>query len=214
MKDYNSFHSMVVKPSIANNCIQSFVQSKGCILFMPYDHGDDKIHRYDASRGERLSLISYYALVFFSFTGLSTLLGMTKTVDVQDYTSSGGLSIWNKDGNAAVETRSILNPQVYVRDCALKYVEKHIKTFNRKIDNSDGGAGSPAPLKLQRRFEYNFRLCGGLNVIMLHLASSDCPDVLHLVEVYQHTNPVLRYIIDKVLSILTICLRGTNKKRK
>jgi hypothetical protein len=215
MKEYDLFHRMMAKPTIAKNCIKSFVKSNGCILFLPSDHGDNEIYLYDASHGNALSLISYYALVLFSFTGLSTILGMTDTVDIQDYSTSGGLPIWPVEevGKAAALTKSILNPQICVRDCALKYVQNHTETFHQK-DGKSCGKDSQKTIKLQRRFEYNFRLCGGLNVIMLHLTSSDCPGVLHLVEVYKVQNPVLRFISSYVFHFLGVVFVGSNKKLK
>ncbi len=213
MKEYNLFHSMVAKPSIAQTCIDSFVKSTGCILFMPSFHKDDEIYRYDASHDNALTLWSYYALVLYSFTWLSTFLGMTDTIDIQDYTDSGGLTIWPfEDGKAApAETKSSVNPRVHVRKCVFKYVQRHKEMFNLKEKGADAKAGE---LKLQRRFEYNFRLSGGLNVIMLHLSSSDCPDVLHLVEVYEFTNPILRFIAEHSFSFLTWIFVGNNEKLK
>lgn len=211
LKDYESFHSMMATPSQAKKCIDSFVQHKGCVLFMPSSHRDDEIHLYNASHG-MLHLVSYYALVLFSLTGISTLLRMTKIIDVQDYTESGGLSVWKED-KPITETKSIENTEVYARECVLNYVENHVKKYNLK-DSNKNHQGGKISLKLQRRFEYNFRLCGGLNVIMLHLSSSECPDVLHLVEVYQFQNPILRFIGSNIFYALSSIFDRSNKKQK
>ena len=209
LKDYDLFHSMVAKPIIAKNCIRSFVKSNGCILFMPYDHSDHDIHLYDASHNNSLSVLSYYALVIFSFTGLSTILGMTDTIDVQDYTANGGLPIWSdQEGMISIHngmpTNSIMEPDVRARECALKYVQNHIQTYNQQ----DIISTSKSTIRLQRRFEYNFKLFGGFNVIMLHLKSSDAPEITHLVEVYKVHNPIMRRIVSFMFQILAMIYVG------
>lgn len=67
----------------------------GCILFMPSSYRQissrsdqlKEIKLHDATRS--LSIITYYALVVVSLTGLSTLLGLTEFIEVTDFSRSG-----------------------------------------------------------------------------------------------------------------------------
>jgi len=166
---------------------------------MPYNHADNEISSYDASHNNSLNLFSYYALILFSFTGLSTLIGMTDVIDIQDYTACGGVPIY-QDGMLSELVKSKVDCQVYARECVFQYVQRHMDLYNNKRDKS-------ATLMLQRRFEYNFRLFGVLNVIMLHVSSSNSPQVLHLVEVYKVQNEILSRIASYVFHLLNmICV--------
>jgi len=67
----------------------------GCILFMPSSYRQissrsdqlKEINLHDATGS--LNIISYYALVVVSLTGLSTLLGLTDFIEVTDFSRSG-----------------------------------------------------------------------------------------------------------------------------
>ena len=74
---YDAFHSMTCNVLNATICSLSL---KGKVLFMPEkcEPNDYKRYTYLGSL-DGLSVIRYYLLVILSFTGLSTLLGMTKT---------------------------------------------------------------------------------------------------------------------------------------
>ena len=231
LEEYDSLHRMVATPGIAKKCIKSWNDGRGCILFMPSDVSNDELFLFDASHENSLNLLSYYALVIFSLTGLSTILGMTDTVDVQDFSKVSGTSDNNSNSNSKgvtvwppkecsgddsdstqLLTRSMLDPKVYARDSVFEYVQRHAEMYNQKIPHEKD---TPTVLRVQRRFEYKFRLCGGLSVIMLHVRSSTCPDVLHLVEVYRFNNPLFRFISKWVFhTISKIFVHTHDKKRK
>lgn len=113
LKDFHAFHKMVCKPSSAQKCVEAFTSGTheqeqegncrsqsgssggGCILFMPSSYRQisskknqlKEIKLYDATRS--LNIISYYALVVVSLTGLSTLLGLTEIIEVTEFSRSG-----------------------------------------------------------------------------------------------------------------------------
>ena len=197
--DYDKFHRMVASPAIARSCIDSFCESKGCILFMP-SHATFKDYPiYDASN--ILNLVSYYALVVVSFTGLSTLLKCTKTVAIKDFQENGGVQIYPKasiDSQNKVRIEemlcSISNPELTLGDDMMIYLQN----YTCEDVKSDGKEDS---LYLLRSFEYKFGLLGGLDVIMFHIASND-EKKLHLVEVYKLRNAFVNYIFSHLFHIL------------
>jgi len=195
--DYDSFHRMVADPTTSQNIIRSL---NGCILFLPYDHRDDEIYLYDAP----INVISYYALVLVSLTGLSTMLGMTETIDIQDFPKTGGIRVPITIGSADILS-SISEPKVFVRDTVLEYVNNRIAQQYSNSNGESRTSDEQSTINLRRQFEYNFHLVG-LNVIMLHFTSLDDPDVLHLVEVFRFRNPVLHGLIHQVLRALGLTL--------
>jgi hypothetical protein len=215
LKDYVSFHGMLTKPKAARKCINSFNKSNGCIVFLPFDHEDDEIFT------TYLSLISYYALVFVSWTGFSSLIGMTDTIDVQDFSENGGIQVWpaldddrEKSEKSTILTTSLVDPQIRVRDVVWEFVVNHadqnsttstIAPLNEdtallKEDAALLKEDSNNTIHLQRRFEFDFLLSCGLRVIMLHVTSSNNPGALHLVEIYKFRIP----LIQKYVPILVI----------
>ena len=197
--DYDKFHRMVASPAIARSCINSFCESKGCILFMPSHATFQDYPIYDASN--ILNLVSYYALVVLSFTGLSTLLNCTKTIAIRDFLESGGEQIYPKssiDSKNKVRIEEMLcsinNPELKLGDDILIYLQN----YTCEDVDSDGKEDS---LFLLRSFEYKFGLLGGLDVIMFHIASND-KKKLHLVEVYKLRNAFVNYIFSHLFHIL------------
>jgi len=213
--EYDRFHRMIADPLTAQRCISNLRKNHGCILFLPSElPSPDEICLHDASLF--LNLLSYYALVFASFTGVSTLLGMTQTFDVQEFPFKSGVPMWPPSRRVDTESlKSKVEPKVHVTDDALQYVVKHITNQNRppaseKADNTE----DDITLRLVRRFEYNFRLAGGLNVIMLHFVSSDCPQTVHLVEVYHIQNRTLRVFLHHVFRVMGQALRFLHTRGK
>jgi hypothetical protein len=94
LETYYRFHGMLIGPSAARECCDSF--ARGTILFMPssYRLGENdergksragaaatRLSRWDASG---VTVSRYFLLVLLSFTGLSTLLGLTETIDARE----------------------------------------------------------------------------------------------------------------------------------
>lgn len=158
LTDYTNFHGMMCRPSMAQRCIDSF---SGTILFMPTDTCPTDIARYDCGNGI-LNLWSYYLLVIFSLTGLSTLFKQTKflvaeTVPLQQVNLIDDETIVSKHNSVLKVDQNILN-----------YV------VNQTNSSS---------LQLQRKFEYHFGGLVPVSVMMLHFVCNK--GLLHLVEVYQ-----------------------------
>jgi len=260
LHQFQCFHGMYCSPSTAQKCIQCFVTRNekshtskqrpegsstnsvagGSILFLPSEHTDNEIHLYECYR--TLNICSYYALVLASFTGLSTILGLTKVICSEEYSqgrkiASGSISQTlpqhndvddpkNQDecSEASLQyvqdykllLRSETDPSIHVRDSVLEYVHKHILAEHMHVEKENS---SIIHLVLKRKFEYNFRLIG-LNVIMLHIISYiDCPTsthknkTLHLVEVYRFRNPGTRFICGLLFRTLSnICRIVTREK--
>jgi len=200
--EYDRFHRMIAGPFTAQRCIANLRKNHGgCILFIPSElPSPDEICLHDASA--LLNIFSYYALVFVSFTGISTLLGVTQTIDIQEFPFTSGVPIWPSSKCVDVDIlKSEVETKVQVTDEILKYVQSHIE---RQDYSHHSGQ---VTLSLVRRYEYNFRLLGGLHVIMLHLVSSHCPETLHLVEVYHIQNPALRSLFRHIFRFLGLAFR-------
>ena len=154
---------------------------------------DDVIWRYDASKS--LDIVTYYFLVLFSLTGLSTLLGMTETVEIQEYivTSNDNektkshkknldvndgkdddLCVWSSFNSKVQdiplklknELQSKLDASIVITPSVFEYMQRHIQLHH---DNPN------FKIYLARKFEYHFRLID-LHVIMLHFISTSYND--------------------------------------
>lgn len=142
IKDYTRFHGMLIGSRSAKRCIDSFT---GKVIFMPSCYsrtddfrliGSDTISPWEV---EGLNLATYYALVAFSLTGLSTLLGLTQTIDARE---SDDLSATS--GDLLPTLKSHASPRLEVDNAVLEYL----------VQGDDGCSA-----RLVRRFEFNFRLC-------------------------------------------------------
>eukprot|EP00979_Chaetoceros_neogracilis_P012195 scaffold3156_cov268-Chaetoceros_neogracile.AAC.26 len=212
--EYDRFHRMIAGPFTAQRCIANLRRNHGgCILFLPSDlPSADEIYLHDAS--SLLNLLSYYALVFASFTGLSTLLGLTQTIDIQEYPFTSGVPVWPPSKRVNVDIlKSEVDTKVHVTDETLQYVQSHVESQNYS-DHS-----GQVTLCVVRRYEYTFYLLGNLHVLMLHFVSSRCPETLHLVEVYHIKNDTIRFIFRWVFRFIGLALRfflgdGNTKKRE
>eukprot|EP00967_Tisochrysis_lutea_P079092 scaffold108045_cov40-Tisochrysis_lutea.AAC.1 len=167
LTDYRHFHGMLIGPAAAARCVRSF---NGRVLFMPahrakdpkaFDGAPDRASCFDFSRG--LTLFGYFALVVASFTGLSTLLQCTETMDARE-----------------------VSPQDSERELPISEVESDELTLAK--DYIRIYSRSRYPTRLIRRFQFNFRL-SGIKVRMFHFltqpeGTKGAPQ-LHLVEFYQ-----------------------------
>ena len=142
LKDYTRFHGMLIGSRSAKRCIDSFT---GRVIFMPSCYsrtndfppvGSDTISPWEV---EGLNLAMYYALVAFSMTGISTLLGLTQTIDARE---SDNLSAESGDELPTLKSHSL--PRLEVDDVVLEYL----------VQGDDN-----CSVRLVRRFEFNFRLC-------------------------------------------------------
>jgi len=183
-------------------------------LFLPSNYSDDEIHLYDLCHS--LTIVTYYTLVLLSFTGLSTLLGLTETICSDEYVKEKPIVGTSNTNNESLLS-STLDPSIYVRKSVLDHLQKHVLT--QRMDNTEEEEEEDSTtmhLALKRKFEYNFRLIG-LNVIMLHIVSyTDTPsttstlkrddEVLHLVEVYRFRNVLVRFFMKWILNFFNkIC---------
>ena len=150
-EDFTQFHGMQCSPISANRCINAF---NGTILFMPSNYKEKGVANY---RVTNLNLLTYYALVLWSFTGLSTLLRMTDFIETNEDLTNG-----------------LTSPEI----------TEDIMTFINQESEGEQ-LTKKQKFKVIRRYAYNFRL-PGVRVKMFHLQSSDTTNnKLHLVEIYE-----------------------------
>ena len=221
---YHDFHRMVCSPYDALECIRSFQSSSyntaGSILFMPSHYQNDELSLYDATR--ILNRFTYYVLVLLSATGLSSVLGLTTTLDQRDFFGesiavSSGKSIdtycvWPKEKRSLQpqEICQLLShkdmPTVQIRDSIFEYMEQHIRRGKIKKDEvpdektrRETTEKESPTFFLKRRFEYRFNLVG-LHVMMLHFSSvHENETTLHLVEVYHFRNAILQLTLGNAM---------------
>ena len=170
--------------------------------------------KYDASKS--LNLFSYYALVFSSFTGLSTLLGLTELVkmneyhDTSDQTTLNHHCVWPLENRKKLSPSALLvlqsrrDPSIRINNSIFEYLECHVIQLHQGINNDENREATKEKNKsihhdqptfsIKRNFEYYFRLVG-LSVIMVHFACTYKGQTsLHLVEVYHIQNVIIRYV--------------------
>jgi len=173
---------MIAVPSSAQRCIDSF---NGRILFMPSSYSRDTASFPAVGRSPwepatpGLNLVTYYLLVLFSLTGLSTVLGRTVVLDARDVPAD------SSGEQLQCELASAGKPSLVVEQIVLDYL---VAPGSNRV--------AAHGVRLLRRFEYNFKMAG-VNVVMLHfisVAPDGTPsvdaagrDILHLVEVYETT---------------------------
>ena len=150
---------------------------------MPYNT-NSKYYKY--YQHDNLSVIGYYLLVIFSLTGLSTVLGLTDTLECLEDLDSG-------EGLISGE----INNDIY----------EHLQFTTRRY-NFCGKVSltHDSKLRVVRRFRYDFRL-PGIKVQMFHILESYKTDKseederLHLVEFYESS-------IVRVLGIWGVVVGG------
>mgnify|MGYP001275934491 CR=1 FL=1 len=76
---FTTFHGMLINPYHAYKCIEKI---NGKIIFIS-NKAAENIH-LKKYKPIHLNLLSYYGLVIGSLTGLSTLLGMTQFIEIND----------------------------------------------------------------------------------------------------------------------------------
>jgi hypothetical protein len=82
LSDYRRFHGMLCGPFTSRRCCNSF----NGILFMPSDYAKKGVHAYHS---DRINILTYYGLVVASITGLSSLLGATEEISVEENLTKG-----------------------------------------------------------------------------------------------------------------------------
>lgn len=184
--DFRHFHRMLCHPFTAHKCIQTF---NGVVLFLPQlpGNGDNEdLSQYDATR-PILNILSYYALVVVSFTGLWSLLGRTKCLVSREYDCEQPLPLLQAEAsNKFLQGEELVDLKIS-QNALLKYLHS--------VDPD-----TTKDLRLLRRFEFDFT--GLLTVIMLHLQSNDGATI-HLVEVYELSNHFpSRLVVAKAISWL------------
>ena len=83
MKEFINFHGMLISPSSASRCVSSI---DGVVLFMPTNYRDRGIAAFDVTY---LNTLTYYLLVIFSLTGLSTALRLTDFLEAAENLRDG-----------------------------------------------------------------------------------------------------------------------------
>lgn len=188
MEEYTNFHGMVCSYKTAQRCIQSF--EHGNILFLPSHYTKETLPNYDCSAPGMTTPFSYFLLVILSFTGLSTLLGLTTFRIAEEYNDEDNDD--KKDKQSAVIS-SNYNSKLRVEPYVLEYCQQQT------------GASS---LRLKRRFEYHFHLIS-IEVVMLHFQCN--LDRLHLIEIYHVNNPIISKLAAPVLEWLGWFVRQIKK---
>jgi hypothetical protein len=177
MEDYIHLHGMRCRPSAAKRALRSF---NGGILFLPHDY-DRSTKSLGSGDFTGTTVFMYYLLVFFSLTGLSTLLNQTVFLVAQEEEESVTKKNESEKVNGVMYVAQH-NKELQLHECTLEYIKE--KTNSKS-------------LLLKRRFEYHFRLVN-LSVVMLHFYSPD-NGLLHLVEVFQFENSILGPLVRNLL---------------
>ena len=159
--DYKNFHNMLISPWRAQRCIRDL---NGVVIFMPTEgtegffegsfifadsssmHTDKttgNLRRLAQYEGQYLNLLTYYLLVLVSFTGLSSLLGLTELIDFQE----------NKDGLKEPEKEYDVDTQSIQRYLMLRTNAKSVKRI--------------------RRYEFDFKLPGIQVVMIHYLSEEE-----------------------------------------
>ncbi|GAX27281.1 hypothetical protein FisN_13Lh151 [Fistulifera solaris] len=188
LEDYVHFHGMLCQPATAARCIQSF---DGSVLFMPKVVADAanlqacSLQKYEFSSG-RLTLLSYYLLVLVSWTGFLTLIGRTNFLIGRE-----------EDVNLPLPDR--LQAEIAGKRNNLELGFDR----NRLMAHVQSVRPDTTELFIKRRFEYEF---GNIvSVVMLHLVCDQ--GRLHLFEIYHMHNPLLRFLV-KSLSTIVAPFKG------
>ena len=228
LQNFHAFHGMLCSPRVANECIQSF--QHGAILFLPSYYEETAVMKEDRyTYNHSLTVVTYYLLVLVSFTGLSSILGQTQTIDAREFNcndthtntsdeqfdTNDCLSSYQQEqrnkeqvveSKQSQESVSCLwsakgEPNIQIKPFLFdKLKQRHSSVYSNDGDRQ----GQKISLKLKRRFEYEFSLCN-LHVIMLHIESCNTNDaeeenkLLHLVEVYHLRNRLFQTILDSLL---------------
>ena len=164
LSDYSNFHGMFCRPATASRCVDSF--AGGTILFMPSSYTEKTLPSYDCSAKGVLTPLSYYMLVLYSLTGLSTLLRLTVFRMAREFPAE-------TKADPSLMT-SKYNSLLRVEPFVLEHCKRHTNAQS---------------IHLKRRFEYKFKLVG-LEVVMLHFFCDQ--NKLHLVEVFHFNNWIVR----------------------
>ena len=155
LQRFNNFHGMLCSPRTAQRCITALT---GNILFMPSNYKVKGIRHYLVTD---LNIWTYYGLVFASLTGLSTLLGLTRTIKVEENLNIGiNCPEFESDPDIL---------QIVVSPTASSTTHSHAKA------------------KVIRRYSYHF-LLPMFRVQMFHVISDDAPEKMHLVEIFDAKN--------------------------
>ena len=175
LAEFERFHAMLPRPGVARRCVAAF---QNTIVFAPASYTDaDDFPAHGDSRYEvkRLTVFAYWLLVLASFTGLSTLLGCTDTIDAR------AVDVINER-----EVDDVLPPHgLHPSEAMMSYVRRKAGERVRPC----------------RRFEFNFRLAG-LAVVMLHFRG-ETTGRLHLVEIYHSRWPApIRWLFETAKAIV------------
>ncbi len=210
LEDFHRLHSMVSHPKNAQSCINEFRSVNGCILFMPSSYisaEQNQIQMAKCDASLSLNLFSYYFLVLLSLTGLSTLLGMTDTIQMAEYSQQEqkekNLCVWplekrNCDDQLLMRS-SIKEPSIKLGNSVFQYLENHTiqSTKGKEVALTDSKEGRPT-FHLKRKYEYHFRLIN-THVIMVHFSCTHQGQTsLHLVEVYHMKDSIFKVFFLRV----------------
>ena len=175
LAEFERFHAMLPRPGVARRCVAAF---QNTIVFAPASYTDADFPSHGDSRYEvkRLTVLAYWLLVLASFTGLSTLLGRTDTLDAR-----------NVDVINEKEVDDVLPPHgLHPSEAMMAYVRRKAGERVRPC----------------RRFEFNFRLAG-LAVVMLHFRG-ETTGRLHLVEIYHTRWPApIRWLFETAKALVS-----------
>eukprot|EP00527_Entomoneis_sp_CCMP2396_P007111 CAMPEP_0198140174 /NCGR_PEP_ID=MMETSP1443-20131203/3380_1 /TAXON_ID=186043 /ORGANISM="Entomoneis sp., Strain CCMP2396" /LENGTH=224 /DNA_ID=CAMNT_0043802521 /DNA_START=53 /DNA_END=727 /DNA_ORIENTATION=+ len=209
LQDFRNFHGMVCNPAAAGRCINEF--SGATSIFMPSDYTRptneadggclNSFRSFDISK--ILNRVSYYALVLFSFTGLTSLLGCTKFLIGRE--EQGEISV--EEGNIVAES----NPELVIDSSVFEYIIKK-QAQQQQFEDDLVTSSCNHQFFIKRRFEYDFG--GMLTVMMIHLGCVGDEGKTHLVEVYRVKNALLRSVLRYIVLPFEHFLQARNEKGK
>ena len=154
---------------------------------MPSSYTKETIPLFECSK--KMTTLTYYILVLYSLTGLSTLLRLTDFRMAQEF---------------PVDNSKEAEPPLTSKYNSLLRVEPEVLEHCKRKSNAQ-------TIFLKRRFEYNFKLLG-FEVVMLHFLCDQ--NKLHLVEVYHINNRILRdFVAPVVMKAVGTILRFVKGKR-
>jgi hypothetical protein len=191
LADFIHFHGMLCAPRTAQRCIQAFQGAS--VLFLPhtytrplerFDYNNSNSRAIQFNPFQKLTLVTYYLLVWCSGTGLASWFGQTQCLVAEEFVDEPVVTV------PPTDTASPETVDAYRDWNAHPWIAAYLTHFAASTAPDDGQP--PAPLRWKRRFEFHFGGCAQLHVVMWHIQQGP---FLHLVEVYRCDNPILRPLL-------------------
>jgi len=184
---------MVIGPLAAQKCIRRFT---GRVLYIPSSYLQDSDTAFPAPglsawEVSPINLFKYYLQAFVSLRALSTILLLTEVTEARDLDDDFESSLFNLTPDTRMPPRGLMRKFPAKPHSEADGFSNDTRILEYLASDSKGGGH----VKLVRRFEYKFHLCGS-RVVSLHyktvgragepLRDERGSEVLHLVEVYEN----------------------------